>query len=223
MTKTIALTVDVEEKYLDELPKLIAILDKRNIKATFFVPAVELAANKKFFLNLQNKGHEIALHGYLHERWDTMNSDKKYESLNTAIAWYKQIFKVKPRGWRTPQFSIDNELAELLDREDFKYDSSLMKQHVFQSIFFPSRLFLYLKQMFLKFEIKEIPVSSCILPTSLFTLKRVPFLFYLSCSLRNKIVILTHSYELDDERLKLLENVLNKYKDANFVKMEDFE
>ena len=241
--RNIAFTVDVEKDYNSDsyedlrknLPKLAALLKRRKIKATFFVTSDCLEKDPALFRKLHKEGHEIALHGYMHERWDTMNLHTKRETLNKAIAVYKKVFNEMPLGFRAPQFSADFELIRVLEENGFLYDSSIVQFPLTQTIFFPSRLFLYIEQLFIKSRIRhnkmkiwEIFVSSFGLPISAFTLRRLPKWLFITLheaafAKRGKswTVFLSHSYELDKAGLKRIENYLDWYKNANFVRMRD--
>jgi peptidoglycan/xylan/chitin deacetylase (PgdA/CDA1 family) len=245
--KKIAFTVDVEKDFgkdsytnLKNLSNLNKVLKKRGIKATFFVTSDCLQKYPSLFKRLENEGHEIALHGYLHERWDVLTKKEKEEKLENAIAVYRKIFKRNPRGFRAPQFSADFELIELLNRKKFVYDSSIVQFPLTQAIFFPSRLPLYLKQCLIRFRIRnskmkiwEIIISSFGLPISAFTLRKLPrevfsILHELAYIQRGKghrrkgwMVFLAHSYELNGRMMKLLEEYFEKNKNAQFVTMEN--
>lgn len=245
--KKIAFTIDTEKDFnrdsytnLKNLGRLAKILRKRKIKATFFVTSDCLQKAPALFKGLERAGHEIALHGYLHERWDILSLKEKEEKLDKAISIYKKIFRKNPRGFRAPQFSADFELIKLLNKKGFKYDSSLVQFPLTQAIFFPSRFGLYFRQGFIRFRIRsskmkiwEIMVSSFGLPISAFTMRKLPrwlflILHELSYIFRGKgwkrkrwVIFMCHSYELDNKGIKRIEGYFKKYQNARFVKMEE--
>src|SRR3972149_11012397 len=171
----------------------------------------------------------------MHERWNTMNLHTKRETLNKAIAVYKKVFNEMPLGFRAPQFSPAFELLRVLEENGFLYDSSIVQFPLTQTIFFPSRLFLYIEQLFIKSRIRhnrmkiwEIFVSSFGLPISAFYLRRLPKWLFITLheaafAKRGKswTVFLSHSYELDKAGLKRIDNYFELYKNANFVRMRD--
>jgi len=240
--RKIAFTVDVEKDFhkesyanLKNLSKLSKTLKARNIKATFFATSDCLEKYPGIFKKLRKEGHEVALHGYLHERWDVLSLEEREERLHKAIAVYRGVFNENPKGFRAPQFSADFELVKLLNKMHFAYDSSLVQFPLFQAIFFPSRLGLYLRQCFIrpnirgsKMRIWEIFVSSFVLPTSAFSLRKLPrWLFWILHEFaylyrkKNWVIFLSHSYEFDKAGLERIESYLEKYKNASFVRMED--
>jgi hypothetical protein len=246
--RKIAFTIDSEKDFKKDsyndiktkLPKLAKVLKKRGIKATFFATSDCLKKYPGIFKKLEKGGHEIALHGHLHERWDVLPLKEKEEKLNKAIAVYKKVFGKNPLGFRAPQFSADFELVKLLNKKGFVYDSSIVQFPLTQTIFFPSRLLLYLKQCFIRWEIRhnkmkiwEIMVSSFGLAVSAFTLRKLPrwlfsaihelsYVFRGSGWKRKRwIVFLSHSYEFDNAGLRRIESYFDKNKTAQFVRMEE--
>jgi hypothetical protein len=161
--------------------------------------------------------------------------EEREKRLHKAIAVYKGVFNENPKGFRAPQFSADFELVKLLNKMHFSYDSSLVQFPLFQAIFFPSRLGLYLRQCFIrpkirssKMKIWEIFVSSFVLPASAFSLRKLPrWLFSILHEFaylyrkKNWVVFLSHSYEMDKAGLERLESYFDRYKKASFVRMED--
>lgn len=61
-------------------PKILDILDKYNIKATFFVLGTEVEQNPEILLREYNSGHTIGNHGYSH------NNAKLYASKESFIS-----------------------------------------------------------------------------------------------------------------------------------------
>lgn len=241
--RKIAFTIDVEkdfggesyENLKNDVPKLAKMLGKRGIKATFFVTCDCLEKFPGLFRKLKKEGHEIALHGYMHERWDILSGKEREEKLNAAMKCFKRVFGENPIGFRAPQFSADFELVKLLDRKKFLYDSSVVQFPLSQVIFFPSRIGLYLKQMFLRSKIRhnhlkiwEIYVSSFGLPISAFSLRKLPkWIFFAMHELafihriKKWVVFLSHSYEFNGAGLKRIERYFDSYKNAKFVTMSE--
>jgi len=188
--KFISISIDVEQDLhknsfigiIKGIPRLMKILDKKNIKIVFFVTAEILEKYPKIFQKLKNQGHEIALHGYKHERFDELSLEKKDEILIKSIKIYKKILKENPKGFRAPQHSIDNETFVLLEKYGFKYDSSLIPWD-FHHILLPQIKVRFLNN-FKKMKIHkinnlyEIPITSFILPLTAFTIRLLPFSFF---------------------------------------------
>ena len=154
----ILLSFDVEQdlhsdSYLSlekGIPRLLKILDKHQVKATFFVPANLLEKFPNYFQKLDNLGHEIALHGYEHERFDTLSYYEAEKRILKSLEIYKNIFGTHPKGFRAPQHSIDKKTLFLLNKHNFKYDSSFAPLNLLQLFFFPKRIFSWIKLFFSK-------------------------------------------------------------------------
>ena len=206
----ILLTIDIET--IKEIQKIIKILKKVKIRKIFFVPAKLLESNPSLFRRLSNFG-EIGLHGYEHERFDLLSYAEKEKLIRDSIKIYKKVLRKKPRYFRTPQFSVDFDLLEILEKYGFKKDFSVTEFPIFQTIFFPSFFLTYLKQTKIDkkikerdMKIKEVKLSSFIFPFSLFFLKILPFpIFLMTAKLytvfRKPLVFLAHSYEFNNENL----------------------
>ena len=226
--RTICISVDVEYKkreddyknlglFVSEIQKI-----RKKPKIILFVIGELLAKYPQLFKKFKKQGCEIALHGYEHERFDVLDKKEKENRIQAAIKIYKKIFKTNPKGFRAPQFSADFELLELLEKYKFEYDSSITQLPISQAIFFPSKIFTYLKQNKFykkikrkKMKIREVPVSSFILPVSMFSSRILPrsifkLLFSISNLFRkdNKVVFLTHSYELNENSINRLKYFL---------------
>lgn len=189
------------------IPNLIKILDKYKIKATFFVTGDVLRSYPKYFKKLKKQGHEIAIHGYRHERLDDLSNLKKEENIRKSVELYKKIFNTYPKGFRAPQHSIDEKTLELLKKYGFKYDSSLTPWNFYHIIFFWK-----IKQKFLnnfkrmkphKIDgFSEIPCSSLFFPFSSLTIRILPkfilkiYLYFIS-KFQNSIFLM-HSWDLID-------------------------
>ena len=188
--KFVNISIDVEqdlhknsyEGILKGLVQLTKILNKKNIKITFFVTAKILEKYPKIFQNLKKQGHEVALHGYNHERFDELSLKRKDELLKKSIKIYKKILNENPKGFRAPQHSIDDETLFLLKKYKFKYDSSLIPWN-FHHILLP-QIKVKFSNNFKKMrihkinELYEIPITSFILPLTAFTIRLLPFSFF---------------------------------------------
>ena len=218
--KFVNISIDVEQDLhetshkgiLQGIPQLTRILIKKNIRATFFVTAKILEKYSKIFQELKDQGHEIALHGYNHERFDEIDFGEKKKLLEKSIKIYKKVLKDAPKGFRAPQHSIDNGTITLLKEYGFKYDSSLIPWN-FHHIFLP-QIKVNFSHNFKKMKIHklnglyEIPITSLILPLTAFTTRLLPsplFKIYLRLInlFQNKIFFM-HSWDfikLENSRL----------------------
>ena len=152
------------------LGKISRILDKHNVKATFFTTCDCIEKYPKIFQQLKSQGHEIASHGYRHVRFDDLTMVEKEESIRKSIEVFNKYLKQHPKGFRAAQHSIDEHTAKLLSKYNFKYDSSKTPLNSLQLLFFPKRLKNNLINFFSNprkhkiHSLYEIPTSSLGLP-----------------------------------------------------------
>lgn len=131
--KNIALTIDVEQDvppYLNTwrgikegLPALLDLLSKHNIRATFFVTG---QAAEKFpeIVKKISREHEVACHGYGHERLDKLNIDEQFKGISLATKILADVTNQRILGFRAPNFKPSIYTFEILERLDYAYDSS---------------------------------------------------------------------------------------------------
>jgi hypothetical protein len=112
------------------IPKILDILAKHKIKATFFVTGEVLKGYQKQIKSVFEQGHEIGIHGYTHKRFDSMTSNQKEEEIYKSVSLYKKLFKIQPKGFRAPQHSIDKETLSILEKNGLKYDSSVCSKNL---------------------------------------------------------------------------------------------
>src|SRR6202051_143718 len=89
---------------IDGLPRILRVLDKENVPASFFVPAVSAALNPEMVPSiLSRKRHEIGVHGWIHEHLGVLNDEAEERRLLTeSIDWLTTAMARKPVGYRAP-------------------------------------------------------------------------------------------------------------------------
>ena len=113
-----------EEDMLDGLDEYVSILDKYNIKATFFAVCEAAQAVQGKLKNYLVNGHDLALHGFDHTAPMTMSCEEFKYKIAAAKKLLEEMFEVPIKGYRAPFFSLDNEHLSVLQDLGFKYDSS---------------------------------------------------------------------------------------------------
>jgi len=142
-------TVDVEEYFQvkalesavsrDEWPSrpsrlaqsidaLLEALDRHNARGTFFVLGWIAKHRPEVVRAIAAAGHEIASHGFWHERVTALDRDTLREDLRSSKQTLEDLTGVEVAGYRAPSFSIIPgwEWAfDILVEEGYRYDSSL--------------------------------------------------------------------------------------------------
>jgi polysaccharide deacetylase family protein (PEP-CTERM system associated) len=107
---------------------LLELLGEREAKGTFFVLGWIAERHASLVREIANAGHEIASHGWGHERVTQLTPDQFRESVRTSKEALENISGTAVLGYRAPSFSIvrGGEWAlDLLLEEGYAYDSSL--------------------------------------------------------------------------------------------------
>jgi peptidoglycan/xylan/chitin deacetylase (PgdA/CDA1 family) len=108
--------------------RILDLLQKYDIKATFFVPGLNAERYPAIIREIANMGHEVGHHGYFHESplYFTSNVKKERALLQRGIEALEQTTGEKPKGYRAPGFDLTPQTLDLLLEHGFVYDSSLM-------------------------------------------------------------------------------------------------
>jgi len=113
---------------VDGLPRILRVLDKENVPASFFIPAVSAALNPEMIPSiLSKKRHEIGIHGWIHENLAELNDQaKEQQLLNQSIELVTKAIGKKPVGYRAPSWAMSPFTMKQVKEAGFLYDSSLM-------------------------------------------------------------------------------------------------
>ncbi|MBU0757071.1 MAG: polysaccharide deacetylase family protein, partial [Nanoarchaeota archaeon] len=138
----IHITIDCEELNLDELhgksssfnsdtyhsrkgnERLLQLLDRYNVKCTFFVTGRFAQREKDQVRKIVREGHEIAGHGFCHfyRGHGVLDLEQDISECRQVLS---SCIKQKILGFRAPQMQYSKHLIQLLDKHGFLYDSSL--------------------------------------------------------------------------------------------------
>jgi len=113
---------------VDGLPRILRVLDKENVPASFFIPAVSAALNPEMIPSIQSKKrHEIGIHGWIHENLVELNDEaKEQQLLNQSIDLLTKALGKRPVGYRAPSWAMSPYTMKQVKEAGFLYDSSLM-------------------------------------------------------------------------------------------------
>ena len=108
------------------LPRILALLDRHGLPATFMVPAQVAEEHKDACREIASRGiHEVGYHGYYHESVLDLPLEEERELMKRGIARLEETFDQSPRGNRSPPFALGPHTPDLLEEFVFVYDSSL--------------------------------------------------------------------------------------------------
>jgi polysaccharide deacetylase family protein (PEP-CTERM system associated) len=146
---TNALTIDVEDyfqvsAFAPHIPRsdwelhecrvernldcILALLDRHSTKATFFTLGWIAERYPEAIARIVANGHELASHGYGHERASQQTPEQFFADIRLAKQILEDLAGSEVCGYRAPSFSIgeDNLWAfDCLERAGYRYSSSV--------------------------------------------------------------------------------------------------
>jgi peptidoglycan/xylan/chitin deacetylase (PgdA/CDA1 family) len=108
------------------LPRVLRLLERRMVRATFFVPGFTAERWPDGVRAVRDAGYEIAHHGYLHEASRGTSPAEEETRLLRGLDALDRVAGVRPVGYRAPKWEMSRTLPPLLARHGFRYDSGLM-------------------------------------------------------------------------------------------------
>ena len=120
--------------YLDiVLPITLDVLDKLDIKITFFIVGQDAAIEKNHAVlkMIVDRGHEVANHSFHHESWlKTYSKEKIEEEIVIAEEAILKATGKRTNMFRGPGFSWSNDLLEVLEKRNYIFDASLLPTYI---------------------------------------------------------------------------------------------
>ena len=108
------------------VPRILALLDRHQVPATFFVTAVDAMLHPEMIAAIQKSGrHEIGVHGWIHETPTRLSADEEERLLDQAIEYLTKVTGKRPLGYRAPSWAFSRATLDLIQKKGFLYDSSL--------------------------------------------------------------------------------------------------
>jgi polysaccharide deacetylase family protein (PEP-CTERM system associated) len=243
--KTVFLTIDIEEWYhldylkkyeidreknqIETVPKIfdfLDILDRLNIKATFFVLGEIAYQYGDILRDIRDRGHEIACHGLDHELLHEKTVDDfKNEVIQAKMLLDEILGSDTIKGYRASCFSMDRKKLDILRSCGYSYDSSYISfaqhplyGHLDLSGYNQIGDLVYEQKGFYEFEIPTIKMGKFNLPISGGGyLRLIPFhliSFLIKKYLRNndKFILYLHPFELTDINIPFPKDIAFKDK-----------
>ncbi len=148
-TPSNALTIDVEDyfqvsAFAPHIPRsdwpirecrvernidgILAMLDEHGTKATFFTLGWVAERYPSVVRSIVKNGHELASHGYGHERVSDQTPESFFADINVAKLILQDISGEEVKGYRAPSFSIGEKnlwAFETLEKAGYRYSSSI--------------------------------------------------------------------------------------------------
>ena len=107
------------------IPRILALLAKYELPATFFVPGHTAESFPTTVEWILEAGHEVAHHGYGHENPGSQSPEEERQSLERGLDVLERFLGGLPLGYRSPSWDYSDATLSLLVELGFLYDSSL--------------------------------------------------------------------------------------------------
>ena len=109
------------------IPRILDLLDRYDVPATFFVPVVAAQLHPEAVdAILRNGRHEIGIHGWVHELAQELTGEEERELLERSFDFWRERLGRPPAGIRTPSWDFTSHTLGIIQELGFLYDSSLM-------------------------------------------------------------------------------------------------
>jgi peptidoglycan/xylan/chitin deacetylase (PgdA/CDA1 family) len=119
---------DKSKSVMDGLQTFIKIIDRHNIKASFFIVGELIQILKKTIKKLDIEGHDIGLHSYFHKRPVIQNINEFIKDTEDTLSEMKFILPNNSFGYRSPCFAIDRKRLDEIIKLGIQYDASKITQ-----------------------------------------------------------------------------------------------
>lgn len=120
---------EYESRITRNTDKILALLDRYDARATFFVLGYVAAREPGLIRAIRDRGHEIATHGFCHRRVFEMTRDEFEADVRQSVEIISAVTKEKVLGFRAPEWSVRKDTFwafEVLRSMGILYDSSMV-------------------------------------------------------------------------------------------------
>lgn len=112
--------------------RILQMLSSQQVKATFFTLGWIAERYPKLIRQIADQGHEVASHGYGHERASDQTEDAFFADIQLAKVILEDLCGVEVKGYRAPSFSIGKGnlwAFDCLEKAGYRYSSSVYPIH----------------------------------------------------------------------------------------------
>ena len=108
------------------IPRILRLLQEYDLPCTFFVPGYTIEHHTAVIETIQKAGYELGCHGNVHEAVEFLDAAAERRVMEEQLEIYERFLGIRPKGYRSPSWSVNNRTPALLKEHGFVYDSSLM-------------------------------------------------------------------------------------------------
>lgn len=117
-----------KDEIVSNVDKILELLNRYNIKGTFFVLGVIAEEQPEVVRRIAKEGHEIAFHSYRHLNLFKMDYQAAKEEISRSKKVIEDVLNRRIFGFRTPYFSIKPGffyIFDIIQESGFVYDSTI--------------------------------------------------------------------------------------------------
>lgn len=108
------------------VPRILELLRRHEVRASFYMPAVCALLRPDEAPGYVADGHEVGVHGWIHERNTALTHEQERDLIVRAIDVLESQTGQRPTGIRTPSWDFSDSTLSVIRELGFDYDSSLM-------------------------------------------------------------------------------------------------
>jgi peptidoglycan/xylan/chitin deacetylase (PgdA/CDA1 family) len=106
-------------------PAIFGLLERTGVRATFFVEGWNAEHHPEAVREIVARGHELGMHGWLHENWSSLPPDTEEGLATRATQALTRAAGTAPRGFRAPGGARSAQTEGILRALGYRYDASL--------------------------------------------------------------------------------------------------
>lgn len=121
--KEVAITFDINWAENDYLYDILDILNKYNVKATFFIMGKWVnypEGNKEKLIKINDMGHEVGNHSYVHPSFSKIDESRMLEELTKTDTIIYETIGVKPTLFRFPSGDYNDKALKFVLEKGYK-------------------------------------------------------------------------------------------------------
>jgi peptidoglycan-N-acetylglucosamine deacetylase len=104
-------------------PRLLGLLGELELRGTFFIEGWNGLHHPERVQELAARGHEVGLHGWVHEKFGALEAARAEQLLYDGTASLERL-GLRPKGFRAPGGLRGKHTVPVLQALGFRYDSS---------------------------------------------------------------------------------------------------